>query len=86
MTEGDDPSQDMRQAIGHSNVGEFSLAAKSISCSHCGANKFTPDSVQLNTTIRTLLDLDWTDRTATILICVACGQIQWFAEPPQKVT
>ena len=64
---------------------QYSLMAKPITCPHCNGAEFTAGEAQLNTAVATLLNLDWTNRSATILTCSACGQIQWFAQPPSRV-
>lgn len=67
-----------------STPSEFLLASRPIRCPHCGESLFRARDAQLNTAFTTLLNLDWTDRSARILICARCGQIQWFAEPPSE--
>ncbi|WP_242833119.1 hypothetical protein [Desulfosporosinus acidiphilus] len=39
----------------------------------------------MNTAGATFLNLDWLNKSATILICTKCGYIQWFAESPEKL-
>ena len=64
--------------------GNYSLAGKSVKCPHCGGAQFTAGEAQLNTAFATLIDLDWIDKSAFILTCTSCGQIQWFAEQPAR--
>ena len=63
---------------------QYSLMAKPIVCPHCNGKEFTAGEAQLNTAVATLLNLDWTNKSATILTCASCGQIQWFAQQPSK--
>jgi predicted nucleic-acid-binding Zn-ribbon protein len=68
-----------------STPGGYSLAGKPVLCPHCGGAEFKVGEAQLNTAFATLLKLDWTNKSATILTCVACGQIQWFEQSPSRV-
>jgi ribosomal protein S27E len=63
----------------------YSLAGVPIRCPHCGGDLFKAGEAQLNTALATLLELDWVNRSATVLICASCSQIQWFMEPPLKI-
>ena len=65
--------------------GHFSAAGKPVSCLHCSGTEFDEGKVLLNTTVLTLLDLDWADRKATILSCRACGRIEWFSRSPERL-
>ena len=64
--------------------GEYSLAGKSIICSHCQGALFIAGEAQLNTALATLIDLDWVNKSASILTCTSCGQIQWFGKQPTR--
>jgi ribosomal protein S27E len=64
--------------------GSYSLGGKSVNCPHCGGSQFAPGKAQLNTAFATLIELDWIDKSAFILTCTSCGQIQWFAEEPAR--
>lgn len=33
---------------------------------------------KVNTTGLTLLDLDWANRSALVLVCKRCGHLEWF--------
>jgi len=39
----------------------------------------------LNTVGLTFLELDWANRSGSLLICVKCGHIEWFLEEPERV-
>jgi hypothetical protein len=65
--------------------GQYSLAGKPVICPHCNCAEFKAGEAQLNTALATLLHLDWTNRSATILSCTSCGQIQWFEMQPSRV-
>ena len=64
---------------------EYSVAGRTVRCPHCTHTKFAPGSALLNTAGRTFFNLDWTDPSATILICSECGRIEWFAQEPDRV-
>ena len=36
--------------------------------------------------LMTLIELDWINKSAAILTCSACGQIQWFSAQPARET
>jgi len=39
----------------------------------------------LNTVGLTFLELDWANRSGSLLICVKCSHIEWFLEEPERV-
>jgi uncharacterized protein len=63
---------------------EYTVAGSPVRCPHCGHQKFTPGRALLNTAGRTFFNLDWTDPSATILVCSECGRIEWFAQEPDS--
>jgi hypothetical protein len=63
----------------------YSLAGKPIRCPHCGSGRFNIGEAQLNTALATLFNLDWTNDSASLLMCVECGQIQWFGSIPEEI-
>ena len=64
---------------------QFSLKGKTVSCPHCEHQEFEQGSAQLNTAGMTLLNVDWANKSATILICTNCGQVQWFIQAPERI-
>ncbi len=81
-----DHKRKSKHANDESELGQYSLEGKSIHCPHCNGSQFKVGEAQLNTAFATLLNLDWTNKSATILICASCGQIQWFDKQPLRVT
>jgi hypothetical protein len=65
---------------------EYSVAGRGVRCQHCEHTRFVPGSALLNTAGRTFFRLDWTDPSATILVCAECGHIEWFAQKLEPVT
>jgi hypothetical protein len=65
--------------------GSFSLAGKTILCSHCQGDEFIADEAQLNTALMTLIELDWLNKSAAILTCTSCGQVLWFRQQPARI-
>ena len=61
---------------------EYSVAGRPLRCPHCGEKKFAPGSALLNTRVRSAFNVDWTDPSATILVCVECGRVEWFVSEP----
>lgn len=58
-----------------------SIAGRQVRCPHCSNYTFLPGHALLNSRGRTFFNLDWSDPTATLLICAECGRIEWFAQP-----
>ena len=65
--------------------GGYAVCGKRIRCDHCGNMEFKEGSAQLNTAGMTFLGLDWANRTATTLMCAACGRIQWYGQRPDRI-
>lgn len=70
--------------MSESGPAEYSAAGQPVRCTHCAARVFERREAQLNTAGMTFLNLDWLNREATLLICVQCGLIQWFAKKPER--
>ena len=64
--------------------GRYSLEGKPVHCPDCQGDQFIAGEAQLNTALATLIDLDWINKSATILTCSSCGQIQWFGKQPTR--
>ena len=47
----------------------YEIAGKAVVCSHCGGEEFDERSGQLNTAGASLLNLDWANATARVLVC-----------------
>ena len=56
----------------------YEFAGRQVACSHCGGTAFDERSAQLNPMGLTFLDLDWANRSATVLVCKDCGHLEWF--------
>jgi predicted nucleic-acid-binding Zn-ribbon protein len=73
------------QAMGEAPDGErYTVANKSVTCCHCGGDRFVEGRAQLNTAGMTFLNLDWANRSAATLTCTACGRIEWFLADPEE--
>ncbi len=72
------------EAQAEEESGRFAAAGRKVVCPHCGEDRFDEGTVLLNSTVLTLLDLDWADRHATILSCRRCGRIEWFSRKPDR--
>lgn len=79
------PDRGFSHSDEETSPGRYSLAGRFVHCPHCDGEEFKIGEAQLNTMLATLLKLDWANKSASILICAACGQIQWFEQPPAKV-
>lgn len=56
----------------------YEIAGKAVVCSHCGGEEFDERSGQLDTAGASLLNLDWANATARVLVCQSCGHLEWF--------
>ena len=56
----------------------YEFAGRQVACAHCGGTAFDERSAHLNTMGLTFLDLDWANRSATVLVCQNCGHLEWF--------
>lgn len=54
------------------------LTGKAFSCQACNQDVFNERGAQLSTAVSSMLGLNWTNQTATCLICDNCGYIHWF--------
>jgi predicted nucleic-acid-binding Zn-ribbon protein len=81
-----DLGRESKRTNDDSDLGQYSLEGRSVLCPHCNGTQFKAGEAQLNTAFATLINLDWTNKSATILICASCGQIQWFEKQPLRVT
>ena len=58
------------------------VLGRSLHCYACGYDRFWQRSAQLNTSLASLFNFDWTDPSATCCICGQCGHIHWFMPQP----
>ncbi len=56
------------------------VRGRALFCSHCGEALFTKRQAQLNTAFMSLLNLEWTNRSADVFTCASCGHLDWFLE------
>lgn len=47
-------------------------------CPICSNEHFWTREAQLNKSVSTFFNLDWTDRNATCFVCSGCTYIFWF--------
>ena len=72
------------KAIVKSEPAGYFAGGKQIVCEHCGHQEFNEGHAQLNTSGMTFFGLDWTNKTATTLMCDACGRIHWYGVRPER--
>lgn len=58
--------------------GAYEINNRAFSCHNCRNNTFWSRKAQLNTATASFFNLDWTDRSATCLVCSECAYIHWF--------
>ena len=63
-----------------SEDGKYHVAGKIVSCHQCEGTSFKSQEILLNTWLLSLLRIDWLDSSATVLTCVKCGRLTWFAQ------
>ena len=68
-----------------SGPGRFAAGARPITCPQCGHDQFETREAKLNTTVMTLVDLDWADTSATVLTCTRCSRLEWYLECPERI-
>jgi hypothetical protein len=56
-----------------------------VACLFCSGIEFEKGSALLNTIGMTFLNLDWANRSATILICSQCGYVHWFLDRLEEI-
>ena len=56
-----------------------SLIDKDIECPHCKNDTFYQGTALLNTRGMTFLGLDWLNDSTNTLICIKCGNVQFFS-------
>jgi predicted nucleic-acid-binding Zn-ribbon protein len=66
-------------------TNSYQIEGKPIVCPQCGHNQYDQGVALLNTPGMTFFDLDWANRTATILSCRRCSRIEWFLKQPEEV-
>jgi uncharacterized protein len=76
----------VKAVAAYKQIHTYQLQGKVVTCPHCQNDQFDEGSALLNTAGMTFIHLDWANRSATILACKRCGQIQWFLQQPEKVS
>src|SRR5438067_421685 len=61
-------------------MAEFLASGIKVQCSHCKQPFFEASSRQLNTRAAEFFNFGWANKSATTLICLNCGKIEWFEE------
>lgn len=56
----------------------ISVKGHALKCPVCGNLYFWTRRSQLNTSVATFFNLDWTNRSATCFVCSKCTHISWF--------
>jgi len=67
-------------------IHSYQLQENIVTCPHCKNDQFDEGSALLNTAGMTFLNLDWANRSASILACKRCGQVLWFLQQPVKIS
>lgn len=73
------------QFVGRPGGTRYAAAGRVVRCSHCFEERFVEREAMLNTAGLTLLNLDWLNDSAVVLICVTCTQLTWFGERPEAL-
>ncbi len=75
----------LKGAMDAVNTDEFTVNEVKAKCIHCDHEHFEIGDAQLNTAGLTFLNLDWANKSASVLICKKCSFIMWFANKAKKV-
>ncbi len=67
---------------GTSMSKSYNIAGKQVQCPHCAQTLFETRKILLNTRGATFFNFDWLNKGATVLTCVKCGRLEWFATEP----
>lgn len=51
---------------------------RDLECQICRGDRFWKREGHLNASVASFFNLDWTNPSATCLICASCGYIHWF--------
>lgn len=51
---------------------------KDFRCLVCSNDQFVVRKAQMNQALTTFFNLDWTDKSATCLVCTECTYVHWF--------
>ncbi len=62
------------------------IRGRALACPLCQGTLFHTHDYLLNTRAAAFLNLDWTNRAATVFVCDGCGHILWFAANPESAT
>jgi predicted nucleic-acid-binding Zn-ribbon protein len=75
-------AKNMKKSFG---PGQYRVNGIDVTCVHCQNDRFEHGYAQLNTALASFLNLDFTNRSATILTCSRCGYVQWFNKKVQRI-
>jgi hypothetical protein len=75
----------LKGAIKAVHSDKFTVNGVKVRCVHCQHEHFKSDDAQLNTASLTFLNLDWANKSASVLVCKKCSHIMWFAAAAKKV-
>lgn len=56
-----------------------------VKCTQCGGELFDDTNALLNTRGMTFFGFDWANSGASLLVCRACGHIEWFVKAPEAL-
>lgn len=62
----------------------YRVGARRIICPVCGGDEFDQKSMLINTPGMTLMNLDWLNASACVLVCRQCTRMELFAEAPEN--
>lgn len=68
--------------MAETSVGKFRCGGVDLRCPVCGHEEFRRRSLQLNSAAAGLLNLEWLNKSACVLVCGNCRRMEVFAEAP----
>lgn len=65
--------------------GQYQADGIDVTCVHCQYDRFEQGYAQLNTALASFFNLDFANRSATILTCSRCGYVHWFNKKIHRI-
>lgn len=75
-------AKNMKKSFG---PGEYLANGIAVTCVHCSYHRFEHGHAQLNTSLASFFNLDFANRSATILTCHKCGYVHWFTKQIKRI-
>lgn len=61
----------------------ISIAGRAVACPHCHGDRFETSQARLKSAFLPSGDFSLLDQTVTVVLCMTCSGIHWFAAKPE---